>query len=148
MELGDRIREIRGKTNITSFCNQFGIHRNTLPRYESGERLPDAGFLKSLCEAYSLHADWLLLGEGPKHWGEEQEQQATPTTNGNGHQVSHLEDPFITDIKLFLNEMTGKDPEWRSWFKMELIRKIDIFREWLEEKQKKVNSDNSKTNAA
>lgn len=51
---------------MVEFCRQFGIHRNTLPRWESGERTPSAEFLTALVEHYGVDPSWLLLGEGNK----------------------------------------------------------------------------------
>lgn len=67
MSIGGRIRELRGKTSVAEFCRDFGIHRNTLPRWESGERVPDGDTLAAICQKYNIHADWLLLGVGPKY---------------------------------------------------------------------------------
>lgn len=66
MGVGERIKEIRGNETVASFCNKLGIHRNTLPRYESGDRNPDAAFLEAICRHYNVSPTWLLLGEGPK----------------------------------------------------------------------------------
>jgi len=64
--IGERIRKLRGKESVTSFSNKIGVHRNTLPRYESGERKPDTDFIATLCREYQVSPTWLLLGEGPK----------------------------------------------------------------------------------
>ncbi len=140
MTIGKRIKELRGKMTQAEFGPKNGVSRNTVTRYELGEVPPNSIFLETLCKKYSVQPNWLLLGKGPKHWGEEQEQQPKPTSNGKVL-VSNFEDPFITDIKLFVNEMAGKDPSWRHWFKMELIRKIDVFREWWEPRQPKKGED-------
>lgn len=67
MGLGERIKELRGDMSVVEFCRQFGIHRNTLPRYESGERTPDAEFITALIEHYGVDPSWLLMGEGEKY---------------------------------------------------------------------------------
>ncbi|KAB2888880.1 MAG: helix-turn-helix transcriptional regulator [Desulfobulbaceae bacterium] len=69
MTLAERLRSLRGDTSTADFCRRFGIHRNTLPRYESGERTPDADFLEAICRAYNVNPSWLLLGEGPMTGG-------------------------------------------------------------------------------
>lgn len=45
------------------FCKKYGLHTNTLARYERGERSPDAGFLKALVDA-GYNANWILTGTG------------------------------------------------------------------------------------
>lgn len=67
MSLADRIKTLRGDISIAEFCRQTNIHRNTLPRYESGERLPDSDFLEAVCNSYNINPAWLLTGEGPMY---------------------------------------------------------------------------------
>lgn len=70
-DIGARIRELRGNMSLVKFSDKLGIHRNTLRHYESCERSPDGVLIKSLCDLYSVHADWLIFERGPKYWGEE-----------------------------------------------------------------------------
>lgn len=67
--VGKRIKELRGPESSASFCKKFNIHRNTLPRYESGLRIPDGEFLAEVAEHYKVHTDWILLGNLPKYRG-------------------------------------------------------------------------------
>lgn len=64
--IGERIRQLRGKEPQGPFGVKFGISRNTVMRYESSEREPDAGFIVALCQAYNVSANWLLLGQDEK----------------------------------------------------------------------------------
>lgn len=64
MNLGERLKKLRGDENQTTFGSRFGASRNTVMRYESGERTPDAEFIAALCKHYSVNPSWLLLGEG------------------------------------------------------------------------------------
>lgn len=62
--IGIRIRQIResfGKSR-DDFANTLGISRNTLQRYETDERKPDADFLIALNEKYNISANWILFG--------------------------------------------------------------------------------------
>jgi len=65
--VGDRINELRGNETQGSFCERFGISKSSIARYENGTNQPDAKFLVALCDAYNVHANWLLTGEGPKY---------------------------------------------------------------------------------
>lgn len=65
-QVGDRIKELRGKTSLVDFSILFEIHRNTLRAYESNSRYPDSRLLSAICKKYQVNADWLLLGMGPK----------------------------------------------------------------------------------
>lgn len=64
---GERIRKVRGGKSLTEFAAGFGIHKNTLARYEKGDGLPDGAFLAKLCEVYRINPAWILTGEGPVH---------------------------------------------------------------------------------
>lgn len=68
---GDRIRKVRDGKSLTEFAAGFGIHKNTLARYEKGDSLPDAGFLAKICEVYRINPAWILTGQGPVHVPEE-----------------------------------------------------------------------------
>ena len=46
--LGERIRFIRGKRSREEFSNKYGIHRNTLERWEKGLRVPPESFLLAI----------------------------------------------------------------------------------------------------
>ena len=63
--VGERIRRIRGRLSRESFAQKYGIHRNTLERYEKNIRkIPDA-FLFQLAECEKLSLKWVQTGEGP-----------------------------------------------------------------------------------
>jgi phage repressor protein C with HTH and peptisase S24 domain len=78
--IGDRLRQIRGKESVLSFSKKLGIHRNTLPKYESGERTPDSDLLSFVCKMFNINPSWLLLGEGEMH----QDKQGTLITRETG----------------------------------------------------------------
>lgn len=63
--IGDRVREIRTGMGLIrdDFAELMGVSRNTLARYETDERKPDADFIIKFCEEYEVSADWLLFGK-------------------------------------------------------------------------------------
>lgn len=63
-ELGNKIKEIRGKESRAEFAKRHNIHPNTLQRWENGERQPDLEFLQRIVVEYKLSPEWLLLGQG------------------------------------------------------------------------------------
>ena len=65
MILGHRLKQIRGSLSQERFAKSLGIHKNTLVRYEKGERLPDSRFLARVCKTYRVNPAWLLTGTGP-----------------------------------------------------------------------------------
>jgi len=132
VEVGCRIAKIRGKKTQPEFANELGISKNTLLRYEKGYSAPDLVIVRKICTLTGASLEWLVNGE--------QCQSCEIAGTGNSNErsscaINHLEDPFITDIKLWLNEMTSDDPGWRVWFKMEILSKIPMFKEWWEKKR-------------
>lgn len=67
MDIGTRIKQLRGKESRKSFCDRLGIAQRTLIRYENGERRPDSDFIEMICKAYNVTADWLIFGEQDNH---------------------------------------------------------------------------------
>lgn len=63
--LADRIRQVRGKTSQEDFARAYGVHVNTLRRYESGKRSPEPGFLREIAKRnQDIDPAWLLMGVG------------------------------------------------------------------------------------
>lgn len=65
--IGERIRELRVGFGLSrdELALDIGISRNTLARYETDERKPDADFLIALQLKYEVSSDWILFGEKP-----------------------------------------------------------------------------------
>ena len=110
----------------TAFAARFGIHRNTLPRYESGERSPTADFLLALCTEYNIQPNWLLLGREPKHW---EDTGVTPAEKADHDVLSEL-----TDLGEWLQELYEDNSKRKDWFEMELIDKIPLYKAWLKKR--------------
>ena len=62
-DIGKRIRLVRGARSRDEFAAAVGVSRNTLMRYEQGQRRPDSEFLYRVCMGYRVEPAWLLLGE-------------------------------------------------------------------------------------
>lgn len=133
--LGERIKELRGGLSKNAFSKRFRVHINTLINYETGYRTPKADFLQALCEEYNVQPNWLLLGKGQKHWGEEGKPTSSAADQGA------LSD--LTDLGEWLEELCEEEPERKSWFKMELIDKFPLFKAWLKKRnQARAESNN------
>lgn len=61
---GSRLKQVRGRLSRDEFAPLLGVHKQTLMRYENGQRCPDAEFLASLALRFDLNCEWLLLGRG------------------------------------------------------------------------------------
>lgn len=61
---GKRLKMLRGSANGTAFAEKLGISRQTLYRYERGERVPDVGFIQTVCALTGASLEWLVSGTG------------------------------------------------------------------------------------
>ena len=61
--IGSRIRVIRGSLSQDEFATQMRVHKNTLGKYERGDRFPDFAFMQRLIEI-GYNMNWFLTGEG------------------------------------------------------------------------------------
>lgn len=60
LEIGKKIKILRGKKSQDVFASELGISRGALSFYENGERTPDAKFVYKVCILTGVSADWLL----------------------------------------------------------------------------------------
>lgn len=73
--VGERIRKIRGNLSQTVFAKELGLDRQSIARYESGERVIDANVIFNLMVKFNIDPNWLLAGQGnaPELTSDEQE---------------------------------------------------------------------------
>lgn len=78
MDIGTRLKTLRGGLSQEEFSQHIGFNKNTIGNYERGERTPDVVFLKTICEKLNVSPDWLLWGQGPMRRGETAPAAASP----------------------------------------------------------------------
>lgn len=68
MELNDRIAFARKAAGLTQeqLGELAGVSRQAVSKWESGQTVPDALTVASLCEALHVSADFILLGKTPE----------------------------------------------------------------------------------
>lgn len=62
MDIGDRIKQIRGKASRAEFAEKLGIHQQTLYLYEKGKRVVDVELLQRICSECGVSVEWLIFG--------------------------------------------------------------------------------------
>lgn len=62
-EVGARIASLRGAMKQSEFAEQLGVNRQTVSRWEAGERLPDGSSLLRMREAFGADINVLLDGK-------------------------------------------------------------------------------------
>lgn len=60
--LGDRIRQVRGRTTREELAGRLNLHVNTLGKFERGISMPDAFTLVTLAAQLQCSPQWLLTG--------------------------------------------------------------------------------------
>jgi phage repressor protein C with HTH and peptisase S24 domain len=64
IEIGKRIREVRGKRTGIEFGKILGVGNNMVSVYESGQSFPKTQTLDTIIQLSGRPADWLLYGKG------------------------------------------------------------------------------------
>jgi transcriptional regulator with XRE-family HTH domain len=65
MDIGIRIKELRGEMSREKFAPLTGISKNTLVFYEKNERYPGVDYIEKLLELFpDINPIWLWTGEG------------------------------------------------------------------------------------
>lgn len=62
--IAERLRFVRGNLSREKFALAIGVHKNTIGRYERGESEPDLTTASSICRAFHVTPEWLILGQG------------------------------------------------------------------------------------
>lgn len=64
--IGKRIKQVRQFHRVTQaeMAFRLSITKQTLSRYETGERIPDALWIQKFLNIYEVDANWLLTGCG------------------------------------------------------------------------------------
>ena len=64
-KVGDRIKELRQKANLTQaeLADKMGFTSQTVSNWESGSREPDIAALAKLSSLFNVSLDYLLLGK-------------------------------------------------------------------------------------
>lgn len=64
VEIGARIRQLRGDMTQKELADRLGVGRTSVVRYEAGERTPDAEFIAKAHSVLGVDPIWLLTGAG------------------------------------------------------------------------------------
>ncbi|HWA67244.1 MAG TPA: helix-turn-helix transcriptional regulator [Mycobacteriales bacterium] len=86
--IGDRLRKARETTNLDrqAFATDLGIARNTLTKYETGDRLPPRPLLIAWCVRTGVSMTWVMTGNA-----------ADPSPDGDGWRARRDSNPQPSD---------------------------------------------------
>jgi transcriptional regulator with XRE-family HTH domain len=65
LQIGERIREARGKATQREFAGLIGVGRTVLANYEAGRRLPDSETVEKIASQAEISTIYLLTGQTP-----------------------------------------------------------------------------------
>ena len=65
--IGKRLQEIRARRTRKEFAALYGVHEQSLFRYEKTGREPDKQFLSRVLSGEGIEENWLLTGNGRKY---------------------------------------------------------------------------------
>ena len=120
MPFKDRMKEIRNESGLSQkqMSERLGVSLRTLQRYEEGSKVPDVASLVNLAiSGYNIH--WLVTGDGNKY-----------------HWKKSVEDSYLKEISIWLEEEAEKEVKIRDWFKIQFEIAFPTFKEWRETKKK------------
>ncbi len=69
VQVGDRIKDVRGRLTQEQFARMLGVKQNYVCRYEKG-RIPAPELLLKIAHYGKVTVDWLLTGRQRKFAGE------------------------------------------------------------------------------
>lgn len=68
LEIGSRIREVRGTVTQDAFAKRLNVVRKTVVRWEAGSAIPDGASLLALFLEFGAEPRWVLTGERGPVW--------------------------------------------------------------------------------
>nr|DAM32074.1 MAG TPA: helix-turn-helix domain protein [Caudoviricetes sp.] len=97
--LADRLRKLRGAMSRKAFALKYGIHEQSLIRYEKGVRIPDNDIIRRIAEGEEVSFDWLRSGIDPECDESPSRQNDRRVGHSDGAAPGQLVENFRNEIK-------------------------------------------------
>ena len=108
IEIGQRLKKIRGKTSLSTFGNHLGYSYSYVRNCENGKK-PSLEYLHAIVDFWGLSMNWLMYGAGPMSIRSVEELAETK-------KIEAISDP---DLKRMINVliyiMSSREKHLRSW---------------------------------
>jgi len=93
MDIGDRIRVVRGELSFGQFAEKlsnqdYTVYKGNVRKYEVGTVVPTTDFYVRIAKVFGISLNWLILGDGPQF-----------TKEQKAYKKSHLRQRAITGDK-------------------------------------------------
>lgn len=107
----DRLKEVRKLQNITQseLASAIGMSRQTITKYESGERFPDEITLVNIANYFSVSLDYLL----DRNIGNAEQIATAITTNLN--KIGLLDAQHDAKVEFIVNAMEALIKEFEKY---------------------------------
>lgn len=109
IQIGKRLKEVRGKLTQAAFGEQFEYGYGYVKNCEHGKK-PSLEYLHKIAEHYDLSMDWIIYGKDP-------------ISSINSPQTPKVEAIFDPDLKLMMDVlkelMESGDADLRGWAKIQ-----------------------------
>ena len=123
IEIGQRLKKIRGKISLTTFGDQLGYSYSYVRNCENGKK-PSLEYLHTIVDFFGVSINWLMYGIEPMPISSVEEL-------GETKKIEAISDP---DLKRMINVliyiMSNKQKHVRSWA---IYQFENAFREHCEE---------------
>ena len=117
MDIGTRIKSVRGSISQKEFAKNIGVHVTTLQLYETGN-IPKGDVLQRIHSMFGVSIDWLLTGEGEPYVNKERtvipadgrELLGEDLWKKTGNKDDQGQDPFLSAISDLREIFNSKNP--------------------------------------
>ena len=107
IDIGARIKQIRGSQTQQEFADLLGIGRTTLINYEGNSRVPDAELLIKLHILYKIQPLWLLTGQGEDVSGVKLKPDEAALLDNYRHCSAEGKNAVKTTVSCLAQQVTG-----------------------------------------
>ena len=101
MNIGERIRELRMKNDLTqqNIADHLGINRTTYVKYETGDIDISAKVLNILADLFSVPTDYLLGRDVPANTPEDKKNNLPPLNQKDEKDISVALDKILNNLE-------------------------------------------------
>lgn len=89
-EIGNRIKGLCEDGNVNKLARKLNVSSSFLHEIVKGIKKPSVEVLRAIADKLSINLNWLLTGEGPKHWGDEHLQDKQVFQKQSDHMLGAI----------------------------------------------------------
>lgn len=121
IEIGKRIKEIRGDLKQKDVAAEFGVERSYVSNIEQGRTKPSFEFVVFLAKRFNTSIDWILLGK----------RNGTSDSVAGVREADQAGPPLEPELALMINYLIKlwktDNPDIKGWMKIQFRRAFPDF---------------------